>query len=281
VLLSNADIGAVTAYLHYNLGAGGGPGAVFLGYLATYNAHTQSTYRAGYFELPLIQSPGQRLDDLAPYGYDQTHVGLNDLTLASPRIGLEAERVVGVARIDGTIAFGEFKGAAYGGKPIATGESTYAAKPELGVFTRVPVAKGVELFTDSILGQRAIGVTGQPVFQDAYQRLGFGAHAAGRRLDFTAEQWYGHDGDADGVGGQITSSGGFVRLKYYAVPHAYVGFRYDSSANPFISRDWVAYAAGQIYNLRILIQNVHTVGTGKDALGGALTIGFPAPLKTQ
>ncbi len=63
-----------------------------LAYLATYNEATQMQYRFGLFELPLIHSPGQRLDDLAPYGYEQTHVGLDDLTLAQPRWGLEAER---------------------------------------------------------------------------------------------------------------------------------------------------------------------------------------------
>jgi hypothetical protein len=281
VLLSNVNIGDITAFLHYNLGAGGGPSAVYIGYLANYNAHTQTTVRAGYVELPLVQSPGQRLDDLAPYGYTQTHVGLNNVTLAQPRIGLDVERQVGVARIDGTLSLGTYNGAAYGGKPIATGEATYLAKPELGLYTRVPVAKGVEVFSDSLFGQLAIGVTGQPVFQDAYQRLGFGAHAQYKKLDFTAEQWYGHDGDADGVGGQITSSGGYARLKYYPVPHAYLGLRYDAAANPFIVRDMVEYGAVQIYSLRLLIQNVHTIGTGKDALGGAVTIGFPAPLKTQ
>jgi len=86
--LSSAEIGAVNAFLHYNLGAGGGPSAALLGYLATYNQHTQSLYRAGLIELPLMQSPGQRLDDLTQYGYYGIHAGLNDLTLASPRWGL-------------------------------------------------------------------------------------------------------------------------------------------------------------------------------------------------
>jgi len=279
VLLSSANVGAITAYLHYNLGAGGGPSAVYLAYLATYNEHTQMTYRAGYVELPLVQSPGQRLDDLAPYGYDQTHVGLNNLTLAAPRIGLDVERQVGVAKIDATLAFGEYAGSAYGGKPLATGEATYASRPELGLFTRIPVVKGVEFFTDSLFGERAIGVTGQPVFKDAYQRLGFGATAQYHKLDFQAEQWYGHDGDADGVGGQITSSGGYARLRYFPIPHAYLGFRFDSAANPYIVRDWVGYGAFQLYDMRFLIQNVHAIGSGRNALGGALTIGFPPSLK--
>ena len=78
VLLSNADFGAISAYVHYNLGAQGGPAGLYLGYLAAYNEHTKSLYRGGLFELPLAQSPGQRLDDLQPYGYYGAHVGLND-----------------------------------------------------------------------------------------------------------------------------------------------------------------------------------------------------------
>ena len=41
VLLSDANVGAIHAFIHYNLGAGGGPSALYLGYLSTYNAHTQ------------------------------------------------------------------------------------------------------------------------------------------------------------------------------------------------------------------------------------------------
>jgi hypothetical protein len=280
VLLSNADIGAITAFLHYNLGAGGGPSAVYLGYLTTYNEHTQSTYRAGYYELPLVQSPGQRLDDLAPYGYDQTRVGLNNLVLAAPRIGMEAERQVGSARIAATIAFGEYDGAAYGGKPIATGEATYAGRPEVGLFVTMPATKGVDVFANGIVGQRSIGVVGQPVFADQYQRYGIGADAHRGKFELTAQQWFGYDGDADGVGDAIASNGGFVRLKFYPNPHAYLAVRYDAVSNPFITRDVVYYIGTQVtHHARVVIQNVHTFGIGKDALGGALTIGFPWPLK--
>ena len=142
------------------------------------------------------------------------------------------------------------------------------------------MAKNVTLFTDSIFGQRAIGVIGQPVFQDAYQRLGFGVDANYKhKLELQAEQWYGHDGDADGFGGQITSSGGYARLRWFPIPHAYLAFRYDAAANPYIVRDWVGYAGAQIYDFRLLIQNVHTIGSGKNFLGGALTVGFPGPWK--
>lgn len=276
ILLSNVDIGAVSAFVHYNLGAGGGPSALYLGYLSTYNAHTKVLLRAGYIELPLIQSPGQRLDDLAPYGYTQTRVGLNDLVLASPRIGGQIEKTVGTATFDATIAFGDYKGSAYGGKPVKTGEATFMSRPELGFFARVPVLAGIELTGDAMIGQRAIGVNGQPTFQDEYQRYAIGAHAREKNLDITVQQWYGYDGDDDGVGHGVASSGGFARLKYYLVPHAYLGIRYDTAANPYTSRDFVYYIGTQVTpHARVVLQDVHTLGKGKDALGGALTFGFP------
>jgi hypothetical protein len=276
VLLSNADFGAISAFVHYNLGAGGGPSALYLGYLSTYNEHTKSLFRAGYFELPLMQSPGQRLDDLAPYGYTQTRVGLNDLVLASPRIGVQAERTVGVATLDATVSFGDYKGSAYGGKPVKTGESTFMSVPEVGLFARIPTLEGIELTGNAIVGQRAIGVNGQPVFQDEYQRYAIGAHAREDKFDITLQQWYGYDGDSDGVGTGLASNGGFVRLKYYPTDHAYVGVRYDTSANPYVSRDMVFYVGTQVTpHARVILQDVHAFGGHKDALGGAFTIGFP------
>ena len=57
-ILGAQDVGAISAYIHYSLGADGAPANVYLGYLATYNEHTQSEYRLGLYELPLTQSPG-------------------------------------------------------------------------------------------------------------------------------------------------------------------------------------------------------------------------------
>ncbi|HMD02442.1 MAG TPA: hypothetical protein VKG44_05695, partial [Candidatus Baltobacteraceae bacterium] len=124
VILANADIGAITAYLHYNLGAGGGPGQPFLGYLAYYSKASQTLFRLGLFELPLTHSPEQRLDTSVPYGYEALTVGQNNLTMIEPRLGLEAERVTGATRISAEIAPGNFQGAAYGGAPINDGTRT-------------------------------------------------------------------------------------------------------------------------------------------------------------
>ena len=110
ILLGSGNLGAITAYLHYNFGAAGGPAATYLAFAATYNAHTQTLYRGGLFELPLAQSPGQRLDDLQGYGYYTAHVGLNNLPLSSPRWGVMAEKTIGNLRIDGVVAWSFYAG---------------------------------------------------------------------------------------------------------------------------------------------------------------------------
>ncbi len=278
IVLSNADIGAVTAFVHYNLGAGGGPSALFLGYLATYNAHTHSLYRAGLFELPLAQSPGQRLDDLAPYGYYGTHVGLNDLALSSPRWGAQFERTVGATRLDLTLSTGEFKGAAYGGKPIATGETTWADAPETGLWVRTTPFHGVQAGAEGLVGVRHIVPAGRPSFEDAYRRYGLLAHGILRdKWDLQAEQWWGSDSNADGFGSLVASSGGYVRVKYYPTLHSYLGIRYDAAANPFVQRDFVYYFAFHVTpHIRLLFQQVQPIG-GTGHFGAALTIAAPWP----
>jgi hypothetical protein len=279
VLLSNIDVGKISAFVHYNLGAGGGPSALFLGYLATYNAHTQSLYRAGLFELPLEQSPGQRLDDLQQYGYYGTHVGLNDLPLSSPRWGIQAERTIGAARIDAIADLGEFKGAAYGGAPIPTGETTSAQSPELGLFAVGPIGNVVHVGGALLGGNRSIVLTGGHSFTDAYTREGLFVGATVQKFDLLAEQWFGHDSDADGFGTVVGSSGGYVRLKYYPTPHSYLAIRYDAAANPDILRDVVYYGAFQITpHARLILQQVQTIN-GSGHFGGAITVGFPWPAK--
>ena len=280
VLLSNADLGAVSAFLHYNLGAGGGPSGIFLGYLATYNAHTQTLYRLGLYELPLPQSPGQRLDDLAPYGYYSLHAGLNDLTLSSPRLGLELEHQAGPLRIDGTVAMGEFKGAAYGGRPLDTGESTSPAAPELGLFVSAPILRPeVRVGIEGMTGGRQIAAAGRGLFTDWYDRGGLYVRADFRHIDLLTEQWYGSDSNADGLGDRLGSSGGYARLRIWPIPHAFVAVRYDAQAAPAISRDIVIYGAAQITgHARLILQRVQPLTGGAGHFGGAITVGFPWPL---
>jgi hypothetical protein len=282
VLLGSGNIGPITAFLHYNFGAGGGPAATYLLFGAGYNQHTQTLYRGGLFELPLAQSPGQRLDDLQQYGYYGAHVGLNNLPLSSPRWGAMMERTFGNLRVDGTIAVSSYQGAAYGGKPVATGENTWLSTPEFGLWLRQTLVQTNHAEADvggtALGGTLGIAPTGRLPFADLYQRYGLLGHATYGDLDLQAEQWYGDDHDADGFLTNQHSYGGYVRLKYYPIPHAYLGLRYDAYANPFITRDFVYYGAVQIAPFRILAQEVQPPGQ-HPFFSGAITVAFPGPLK--
>jgi hypothetical protein len=282
IVLGSGNIGPITLFLHYSLGAAGGPGGTFLAFAAGYNQHTQTLYRGGLFELPLAQSPGQRLDDLEQYGYYGAHVGLNNLPLSSPRWGVMAERTIGNLRADVTVAFASYQGSAYGGKPIATGETTWNSQPEVGLWLRQTLAQSrhgeLDVGGTALGGTLAILPSGRLPFADLYERYGLLAHASYGDLDLQAEQWYGDDHDADGFLTNQHSTGGYVRLKYYPIPHAYFGLRYDAYANPFINRDFVYYAAVQIAPFRVLMQEVQPPGQ-HPFLSGALTVAFPGPLK--
>lgn len=282
IVLGSGNIGPITAFVHYNLGAAGGPSATFLAFAAGYNARTQTLYRGGLFELPLAQSPGQRLDDLQQYGYYGAHVGLNNLPLSSPRWGIMAERTFGKLTADATVAFGSYQGSAYGGKPVPTGETTWLAQPEFGLWLRQTLVETSKSELDvggtALGGTLAVLPTGRLPFADLYQRYGLLAHARYGDLDFQAEQWYGDDHDADGFLTNQHSSGGYVRLKYYPIPHAYLGIRYDAYANPFINRDVVYYGAVQIAPFRVLMQEVQPPGQ-HPFLSGAITVAFPGSLK--
>jgi hypothetical protein len=280
VLLSNFDFGKVAAFVHYNLGAQGGPAGLYLGYLATYNEHTQMLYRAGLFELPLPQSPGQRLDDLQQYGYYGAHVGLNDLPLSSPRWGVQVERTIGNAVVDAVLDTGEFKGAAYGGAPVPTGETTFAQTPELGLWLREFVGPSTVIGAEGLEGERGIVLTGKPGFDDPYDRGALWSQYTYGRLQLQGEQWWGRDFNADGFGTLVGSAGGYLRAKYYLDDyHVYLGVRYDAYENPVITRDMTYYGAFMLFGrARLLLQQVQTIG-GTGSFGGALTVAFPAPLK--
>jgi hypothetical protein len=243
----------------------------------TYNEHVHTLYRAGLFELPLAQSPGQRLDDLAAYGYYTTHAGLNSLTLAQPRWGAQLERTVGSTRLDLTADLGAYNGSAYGGKPVPTGVTTSAQSPEFGLWVRTPIVKEVSIGGEFLTGQEHIVPTGRAGFNDSYTRTGGLLTASYKGLELQAEQWFGHDNNSDGFGTSLDTSGGYARLRYFVTPHAYLAVRYDAAENPAVLRDWVYYGALQVTpHARLVLQQVHLIG-GATNFGGAVTIGFPWP----
>lgn len=278
IVLAQGEVGAVEAFLHDNLGSQGGPSAPYLAYLAGYDAHAKLLLRGGLVELPLVHSPAQRNDTLDAYGYEGQRVGLNDLLLIQPRLGIEAEHPLGAGRLFATYAIGEYQGAAYGGKPIDTGVTTRAARPEVGLFGRFPLAPWATAGFDALDGSRLIFPSGRPQFVDRYRRFGANLALQAGRFDLLAQQWNGHDDDADGFGGAIASNGGYVRLRYAPTPHAFVGVRYDAAAAPTATRSYLPYLEFHVTrHARLLLQDRFPVGGGPSSLQGALTIGLPWP----
>jgi hypothetical protein len=279
-LLADQDIGAVNAFLHYGLGVDGSPSKPFLGFLSYYGVQLRTLFRLGLFELPLPHSPVQRLDDLTTYGYEGTTVGQNDLALDAPRLSLEMEHTFGRTSLATSLAFGEFKGAAYGGAPVDDGTRTVAAAPELGLFASEPLAGNVTLNAQLVEGVRSIALPGRLPFRDAYDRFGLGLSLAFVRdtLQLDLQQWLGRDGDADGSDDPLDSSGGYARLKYFVTPHLYLATRYDAQAAPFATRDMVFYVGTFVTkHARIVLQQTNNLLGGKPSYGGEFIIAVPWP----
>jgi len=276
--LGALEVGRVEAFVHETLGSEGSSASLFLGYLAYRDAHSGVLYRAGLVELPLVHSPAQRNDTLTTYGYEGTLVGLNDLTLATPRWALEAERNLGAGRIAATVAFGNATGSVYGGKPVVTGRSESFAAPEFGLFARFPLGDDVHVGVDALAGSRSISVLGSPAFADPYHRVGASLEARRGRLELLAEQWWGRDQNGDGAGGLIDSTGGFARLRWRIGSHAFVGIREDGAAAPAATRSLLWYAEAHVTpHARVLVQQRRPIPGGPTSLEGALTIGVPWP----
>jgi hypothetical protein len=279
-ILADEDVGAINVYLHYGLGSQGAPSAPYLGFLSTYNAHTQELYRLGLFEVPLTQSPGQRLDSISEYGYFGTTVGHNDLALNAPRLGLETERTVGTAMLIGTLAFGEYKGSAYGGAPVFTGVETTAERPEVGLYGRLSVTPDIQLNAQILDGARNITLPARATFVDSYDRAGAGVDFLffKKTLDLTAQQWIGRDNAPDGVDSATDSSGGYLRLKYFLTPHLFVATRYDAAANPFPTRELLQYVGALVFkHTRVVVERRVNLLGGTPTFGGYLTVASPWP----
>ena len=280
-LLGAVEVGHIEAFMHESLGSEGGPASLFLGYLAYGDTHSGMLYRAGLLELPLVHSPAQRNDTLTTYGYEGTRVGLNDLTLATTRWGIEAEKTLGVVRLATSVSFANGGGSAYGGKPVATGTSESFATPEVGLFARVPLNPNLAAGVDVLAGTRRIDVVARTPFDDGYQRASAWVDARRGRLELLAEQWYGADDNGDGAGGGIASRGGFARLRWRLGDHAFIGVREDAAAAPAATRSLLWYAEAHVTpHARLLIQQVRPIPLGRTTLQGALTIGFPWPART-
>lgn len=88
-------------------------------------------------------------------------------------MGFEAQRDAGRTRLATSLAFGEFKGAAYGGAPVLDNVTTHAARPEIELFADGPLLRNVDVNAEVIDGERTIALPSRTPFKDTYERLGF------------------------------------------------------------------------------------------------------------
>lgn len=247
VLISTANFGKNQSYSYfgrYFFGTQGAPGSLYYAWIQHVNASSGVFEQAGLFNLPLIVEATQRLDTITSQAAYTYEVGHSTANLADPRWGL----MIGqrTDRLDAEIALSqdEYHGAAYGAPtPVGDLEQSYA-HPEL--FASATTALGGEFRIGALILDGARNFrsrTSGATFSDTYYRDGVQGEWSRGRFDFVAQQLWGRDSDADGLGTAESSSGGFATLKYRPTQHSYFGLRYDAAANPFATRDWDLYGA--------------------------------------
>ena len=142
----------------------------------------------------------------------------------------------------------------------------------------MPAGGDTTIYTETLEGTRAIQQLGRQQFTDGYWRAGIAARAQRGNVEVLAQQWLGHNSNADGFGSPISSSGGFARFRYFLGAHAFVAARYDTAANQVALRDWVVYAEALLFrHTRFLIESKHTWPPKQTTLEGAMTIALPWP----
>jgi len=114
-------------------------------------------------------------------------------------------------------------------------------------------------------------------YDDTYDRVGVQASYSSSRFAAYAQQIWGSDSNADGLGHVQASSGGFVTLKYRPTPHIYLGVRYDAVADPFARRDFVYYfgLAPMTMHARLVFERLQPVGGGSPLTSAQLLFALP------
>jgi hypothetical protein len=284
ILVSTANFGPNDSFSYfgrYLFGSQGAPGSLYYGYLQHVAANSGVFERAGLYNLPLIVSATQRLDTFTPQEAYTYTVGHDSANFTTPRWGAMFGQRNDKIDAELALSFDEYHGAAYGAPtPPSDFVQTFVV-PELFASATFMLPHGLQLGALRLAGSRNFrSQTNGAFFTDRYYRDGVQGQFTAGRFDLIAQQLWGHDNNADGLGNGAASSAGFVTLKFRPIPRAYVGVRYDAAANPFATRDWDFYAAfAPTKQSRILVESLEPINQrgAQSQLNAQLLFALPDP----
>ncbi len=247
ILISTANFGpdaSFSYYARYFFGSQGAPGSLYYLWAQHVAANSGVFERAGEYNLPLIQNATQRLDTFTPMPAYTYTVGQNSANFTTPRWGGMFGQENGRLNAEVSLNLAEYQGAAYGAPTPPSSLTQLFAFPEIFASAAYTLSNNLTFGALRLAGTRNFhsDTSGQS-FSDRYYRDGIQGSWSNRNFTIDAQQLWGFDTNADGLGSGVASSGGFVTLKYYPTPHSYLGVRYDAVANPFATRDWDFYGA--------------------------------------
>jgi hypothetical protein len=267
ILISTANFGKDNSYSYfarYFFGSQGAPGSLYYAYVQHVSQHNGVFERLGEFNLPVIQNATQRLDALTPQEAYTYTVGHNDANFTTPRWGAEFGQRDDRTDFEIALSFDEYRGAAYGVPAPPSDLNQSFAGPEVFASAKIQASRGLYVGGLGMAGARLFqSRTSGLSFTDHYEREGVQAEWESQRLRVFAQQLWGRDDNPDGFGTVTGSSGGFVTVKYYPIPHGYLGIRYDAVANPFAKRDFVYYLAfAPTIHARFVLEQFQPIGPG-------------------
>ena len=282
ILISTANFGpdkSFSYYARYFFGSQGAPGSLYYAWAQHVAANSGVFERVGEYNLPLIQNATQRLDTFTPQAAYTYTVGQNDANFTTPRwgamFGQRDDRLDAEVSLD----LDEYHGAAYGAPTPSSSLTQLLAFPEVFASATYTTSGNLQFGALRLAGTRnfSSGESGGS-FSDRYYRDGIQGGWSNRHFSIVGQQVWGFDTNADGLGNGIPSSGGFVTVKYYPTPHAYVGVRYDAVANPYATRDWDFYGAfAPTIGSRIVLEYLQPINHAgaQSQLNAQLLIGLP------
>lgn len=270
-------------FTRYIFGSQGAAGSLYYAFAQHVTPDSGTFTRLGLFGLPLIANATQRLDTITPqpvYTYTIAH---NAANLATPRLGLNFGKRNDREDLEVAVSFDEYHGAAYGAPAPPSEFAQSFTRPEIFANATFAVAPGLQIGALGLDGERTFtSRISNNSYSDVYYRDGaqFAWTSASHRFEFLGQQVWGHDDNTDGFLTPASSSGGFLNFKYRPAHNAYVGIRYDASANPFATRamDFYAVLAPTIH-ARLVLEHVRPLGSGGTGSNTNVQLLFALPFE--